>query len=178
MKKMSLVLVMVLIIFLSSCRISYRDYQDEELEKIALNEFNFDRYEVFKIIDSNTAQYLTGKSYQNSGIIIGVKDQTYQMIFVPKRISEAPYELDFSIDFDLEEIYLVLRDYVENNLFIEDYGGLSLSIAPYNEFDESVQVDFDSQLFFIVTTDNQKFYCQYQDEHLVIYDKDYQLIHS
>jgi hypothetical protein len=156
----------------------YRDYQDNELEKLAVNDFNFERFEVFKIIDSDTAQYLTGKSYQNSGIIIGVKDQKYQMIFVPKRVSESPYVLDLILDFNLEEIYLVLEDYVENDLFIEDYGGLSLSVAPYNEFDESVKEGFDSRLFFIVTTDDQKFYCQYHEAQLLIYDKDYQLIHS
>jgi hypothetical protein len=178
MKRIGLALGLFLILLLTSCRIIYRDYQDDELEKLALNDFDFDRFEVFKIIDADTAQYLTGKSYQNSGVIIGIKDQNYQMIFIPKRISEAPYVLDSTMSFDLEEIYLVLEDYVENDLFIEDYGGLSLSVAPYNEFDESEQEAFDSQLFFIVTTDNQKFYCQYQDAHLVIYDIDFNLIHS
>ncbi|QWC00244.1 hypothetical protein KHQ88_01365 [Mycoplasmatota bacterium] len=178
MKKVSIILLSIMIFFsLSSCKMIYRDYQDDDLEILAEKDFGLDTYHTFKIIDLETAKYLTGESYQNSGVIIGLDNDIYKMIFVPRRVSEKAYILDNVPLFSLEDIYLHLETYIDDPIFLEDYGGLSLSISPYASIKENNQAtSFDWQLFFIITTDEDTFYANYDEGQLLIFDTNYQLV--
>lgn len=180
MKKIYLlILSMILIMTLASCKTIYRDYQEDELETMARTHFAIDSYVTFKIIDSDTARYLTSKLYQNSGIIIGIKDNEYIMIFVPRKISENPYILENTPYFDLEEIYDELDNIIEESIFLEDYGGLSISVEPYMDILEAnPTLNLENQIFFMVTTDEDVYYAHYIQETLYIFNTDYDLIIS
>jgi hypothetical protein len=178
-KNFILILSVFLLLTISSCRTIFRDYQDNELESLAISEFNFDSYEVFKVIDVFTANYLTTRDYQNSGIIIGIKDGDYRMIFVPKKVSEDPFILQNTSYFNLEEIYVELENFIEESMFLEDYGSLSVTTDPYYDILESnPSLHFDSKIFFIVRTDENAFYANYMNASLLIFDTEYNLIYS
>ncbi|MFP4478727.1 MAG: hypothetical protein ACLFPM_04790 [Candidatus Izemoplasmatales bacterium] len=180
MKKiMILTLFFISLFMISSCRTIYRDYQDDELEVLAKREFAFDTYETFKIIDAHTAKYLTTKAYQNSGVIIGIKNGQYKMIFVPKKISENPFVLENTAYFNLQEIYDELRNFIDETMFLNDYGGLSIGVDPYLEILElHPSLTFDSQIFYMVTTDENIYYANYIKESLIIFNTEYQIIYS
>jgi len=178
-KSIILILIFIVLLTISSCRSIYRDFQDDELEVMAMSHFNFDSYETFKIIDVDTADYLTTKNYQNSGVVIGVKNNEYKMIFVPRKMNENPYILDKVEYFNLNELYNELSNFIEESIFLEDYGGLSIAIYPYVAITEKYSsLNFDSQIFYIVSTDEDIYYANYIEESLVIFDKDYDMVFS
>ncbi|HKL47086.1 MAG TPA: hypothetical protein VJ878_00325 [Candidatus Izemoplasmatales bacterium] len=178
MKKLILFLVWLMLFPCLACQLVFRDFQDENLERMSLEDFNFSTYATFKIIDHDTALSLTGNAYQNSGIILGMKENVYQMVFVPRRVREDPFIITDAPYYNLEEIYDVLANYVENPIFLQDYGGLSLSVRPYENYDDDAKARFNHPLFFIVTTDNNRFYCQYEGEKLLVYDDQQKEIYS
>lgn len=178
MKKGFLILSFIcLMFFVVSCSSIYRDYQDDELESLALRDYGFDSFSIFKIIDIETATMLTGEPYQNSGVIIGKIRGEFKMLFIPRKVAETPFFVGNQIYFNLDEIYAQLHSLDINPMFLQDYGSLSISVVPYHEIlIVNQNVVFDSRLFFVVTTDGEEFYCNYVDKSLVIYDINYNLI--
>lgn len=170
-------LCLVMMIFLlSACQMIYRDFQDDELSKMAINDFNFSSFSCFKIVDQETALYLTGQTYTNSGVVLGVKDQTYQMIFVPKTLKDDPIYLPHIPDYDLDYLYRVLENFVADSIFLSDYGGLSVSVQPYEHLSASDKASLTHPLFFRVTTDQDIFYGHFESNDLIIFNSSYEKI--
>ncbi len=186
MKKVILVIFFITItLLLSSCRTVYRVYNDEDLSDMAQRDYGFSEVLVFKIVDSSTANELTGETYNNSGVIIGIKSGAYAMVFVPKMAAEDPFLLNLDFEFNLRQIYDDLRTIDErSNIpreidFFADYGGLSITIEPYEfVFEENPDLSFDSEVFFVVTTDDVVYYVGFVDGEHVVFDDDYLIISS
>ncbi|MGE4571342.1 MAG: hypothetical protein AB7E09_01210 [Candidatus Izemoplasmatales bacterium] len=183
MKKIFLIPWILVFLLLSSCTMIYRNYNDTDLQSIAIDQFGFSEYSVFKIVDSDTAKYIIGTAYQNSGLIIGVKDNHYAMLFVPKRLSQEPKMVMEDFSFSLEEIYYEinsLEDEFGQKIYNDpanDYGGLSISIGPYENLQtQHTHLDFDSQIVFILTTDTHTFYLAYVGEKVFIFNEEYQIL--
>lgn len=178
MKKGFLILISIsLIFFTSSCRSTHRDYQEDELANLALSDYGFDLFSVFKIIDIETSNMLTGKTYQNSGVVIGTIKGKYKLLFVPRKVVEVPFFVGEEIYFDLKEIYTHLQLKNVDQMFLQDYGSLSITVMPYSKILEAnPKVVFDSRLFFVVTTDSEVFYCNYAKKSLLIFDVNFKLI--
>jgi len=169
--------------FLIGCRLPYRVFDDKDLEEIAAADYGFNEFTVFKIVDSDTSEELTGRKYNNSGVIIGKKSGDYRMIFVPKMIAEEPFLIDNPFSFNLEEIYEDLAGLEGDNgklidmMFISDYGGLSIAIYPFTSVQENNEdLIFDSPIFFIVTTDTAAFYIGHIGGKHYIFNDSYELI--
>ena len=178
MKKGFLILISIcLIFFTSSCSSIHRDYQEDELANLALSDYGFDLFSVFKIIDIETSNMLTGNTYQNSGVIIGTIRGKYKLLFVPRKVAEAPFFVGEEIYFDLKEIYTYLRLNNVDQMFLQDYGSLSITVMPYSKILAANQtVVFDTHLFFVVTTDSEVFYCNYAKKSLLIFDMNFKLV--
>lgn len=168
------------LLVLSNCRTLYRVYDDETLETMAINDYGFSSVLFFKIVDSDTAFELTGESYNNSGIIYGIKNGKYHMLFVPKSMSKEVFILEYSPIYDVVEIYQILNgleDDLGSKLFNDpsgDYGGLSISVSPYEDIlDHNPSILFDSPIFFIVTTDEMVFYISSVQGEYIIFDQEY-----
>ncbi|XFA98314.1 hypothetical protein ACAG96_05410 [Candidatus Izemoplasma sp. B36] len=168
------------LISLSNCRALYRVYNDEELESMAMNDYGFSSVLFFKIVDSDTAIELTGEAYNNSGVIYGVRDGQYQMLFVPKSMSKEVFNVDYSPIYNVIEIYQILNsleDDLGSKLFNDpsgDYGGLSLGVSPYEDvLEHNSNLTLDSPLFFIVTTDEMIFYISSMQGKYVVFDQEY-----
>ena len=150
---------------------------------MVISDYGFQDFITFKIVDVDTAYELTGERYQNSGIVIGLKNNNYVMLFVPRLAAEEPFYVLEDFHFNLEDIYTELKtleDESGGKLFFDpsgDYGGLSLSISPYEQAVlEYEDLSFDSKLFFIVTTDSMVFYITYVNQEIVIFDEQYNLL--
>jgi hypothetical protein len=174
---------LLLICSFISCRTVRRVYNDEELGNMVISDYGFQEFITFKIVDVDTADELTGERYQNSGIVIGKKNNSYVMLFVPRLATEDPFYVLEDFCFDLPDIYdelKTLEDDSGSKLFIDpsgDYGGLSLSIYPYEQAVlEHEELSFDSKLFFIVTTDKMVFYIAYANQEIVIFDEEYVIL--
>lgn len=184
MKKIiTYVFLLILLVFLSSCRSVYRVYNDEDLSDMAKRDYGFSEVLTFKIVGSNTAFELTGETYNNSGVIIGIKSGVYEMVFVPKMAAEEPFLLELSFDFNLRQIYDDLRvidqrsETVREFDFFADYGALSITIDPYElVVEENPSLSFDSKVFFVVTTDEVVYYVGFVDGDYTIFDADYAVI--
>jgi hypothetical protein len=184
MKKNYQIFMFLLLIFsLISCQTIRRVYNDEELGNMVISDYGFQEFITFKIIDVDTAYELTGERYQNSGIVIGEKNNNYVMLFVPRLATEDPFYVLEDFRFDLEDIYnelKALEDESGGKLFFDpsgDYGGLSLSINPYEQaLLDHEDLSFDSKLFFIVTTDKMVFYIAYANQEIVIFDEEYVIL--
>lgn len=183
-------LVMSIMIFLLSvtvvsCRTLRRDYNDQELSQMAISDFGFQSFSTFKIVDVETAFELTGQRYQNCGIVIGTRYDRYAMLFVPRNISDTPFLIAEDFFFDLEDIYdelKILEDDLGNLLYNDpsgDYGGLSLSVEPYDQISNAYQeLSFDSKLFFIITTDGMIFNVGYVEGTIMIFDESLNLLNE
>ena len=176
-------LFVLIVLLLTSCSNVYRDYNDEDLELLAVIENNFSEYLFFKIVDSETAKELTGTVYTNSGIIVGRKDGLDRMLFVPKLVSKDAFILEQNFYFSISEIYSELRILEDEDgikLFndpSDDYGGLSISISPYeNIININPQLQFDSPVFFIITTDELTLYVGYVNSEIYIFNNDYEIV--
>ena len=120
---------------------------------------------------------LTGKTYQNSGVVIGIIKGKYKLLFVPRKLVEVPFFVGEEIYFDLKEIYTHLQLKNVDQMFLQDYGSLSITVMPYSKILEAnPKVVFDSRLFFVVTTDSEVFYCNYAKKSLLIFDVNFKLI--
>src|SRR6056297_3196405 len=93
------------VILLGGCQNIYRVYDDDELSDLAKDSFGFSEVLTFKIVYAETALELTGKAYNNAGVIIGIKDDFYSMVFVPKMVADDPFLLDLPFTFNLRQIY-------------------------------------------------------------------------
>ncbi len=184
MKKVILVLLFVAtIISIGGCTLVYRVYNDDELGDLAKEDFGFSEVLVFKIVYPETALELTGKSYNNAGVIIGIRSGIYSMVFVPKMVIDDPFLLDLPFTFDLKQIYEDLRS-IDANInetteidFFEDYGGLSITVEPYDSVIESnSDINFETQVFFVVTTDDTVYYIGFVEDGHHIFDDNYMII--
>lgn len=181
MKKMLLVLISIIsFLTLSNCNSIYRVYNNEDLESMALSDFGFTTILFFKVVDSDTAVELTGDSYNNSGIIYGMKDGEYTMIFVPKLASKEAFIVDYDPIYDVAEIYQLLQGLEDESgqlLFQDpsgDYGGLSVSVSPYESVrSEYPNLNFDSPIFFIVTTDEMIFNVGRVNGDYIVFNQDW-----
>lgn len=180
MKKILLVLISLFsLLTLVNCNVVFYEYNYDDLETMAKNDYGFSSVLFFKVVDVDTALELTGKIYNDSGIIYGIKDNEYRMIFVPKLKSEKEFVIDYSPIYDVTEIYQILESLEDgsgNKLFIDifgDYGALSISVLPYesisNKFDD---LDFDSPIFFIITTDELTFNVGRVEGNYIVFDQD------
>lgn len=184
MKKIIFFLMMTLtILLLFSCTSIYRVYNEEDLEDMAIFNYGFSEFLFFKIIDSDTSFYMTGTSYQNSGVIVGIKDNAYKILFVPKRLAEDEFFVMDEFIFNITEIYVelnMLRDNQGNKLYNDpsnDYGGLSISVIPYESIISSNNdITLDSELIFSFTTDTAIFYVGYSNQQIIVFDSSYNLI--
>jgi hypothetical protein len=179
MKKILLgLLSIVSFITLTNCGSVFRVYNDEDLDVMARMEYGFTSVLFFKIVDSDTAIELTGDSYNNSGVLYGIKDETYQMIFIPKLASKDSFLIEYEPIYDVVEIYQIL-DGLENDsesaLFNDssnDYGGLSISVSPFESISDAFEdLNFDSPIFFIITTDQMTFNVGKAENNYVIFDQ-------
>jgi hypothetical protein len=179
MKKILLALLSIIsFITLTNCGSVFRVYNDEELDVMARSEYSFTSVLFFRVIDSETAIELTGDSYNNSGIIYGIKDETFAMVFVPKRVSKETFLIEYEPIYDVVEIYQILNE-LENEtgdlLFNDpsgDFGGLSISVSPYELISSTFpKLNFDSPIFFIITTDQMTFNVGRAENHYVIFDQ-------
>lgn len=179
MKKILLVLLsMISFITLTNCGSVFRVFNDEELDVMARTEYGFTSVLFFKVVDSQTAIELTGDSYNNSGILYGVKDDAYAMIFIPKLTAKEDFLVEYEPVYDVVEIYEILNE-LENEsgtlLFDDpsgDYGGLSISVSPYeNILSAFPNLNFDSPIFFIVTTDQIVFNVSRVEGSYVVFDQ-------
>jgi hypothetical protein len=184
MKKTLFLLLMIICVFtLSNCKRSIRVYNDEDLTMMAKSDFGFTSVIFFKIVDPDTALELTGDSYNNSGVLYGIKDEQYTMLFVPKLISKEEFLLDYEPVYDVIEIYNIikgLKDGSGNFLFRDrsnDYGGLSISISPYESISTKYSnIDFDCKIFFIITTDEMIFNVGSVNGRYIVFDQNYNLL--
>lgn len=184
MKRIFIVLLyFVIILTINGCRSIYRVYDDEDLSVLARQDFGFSEVLVFKIVYPDTALELTGKSYNNSGVIIGIRNGQHSMVFVPKMVAEDPFLLDIPFTFNLKQIYDDLRSIDDNNSsqteidFFADYGGLSITVEPYDLIsEENSDLNFETRIFFTVTTDEDIFYIGFVEDGYVIFDNDYVII--
>ena len=170
---------------LSNCRSLYRVYNDEELEAMAINDYGFSSVLFFKIVDSDTAVELTWEAYNNSGIIYGIKNGQYQMLFVPKSMSKEVFNVDYSPIYNVLEIYQILNSLEDDSgskLFNDpsgDFGGLSISVSPYEDvLNHNPSIMFDCPLFFIVTTDEMTFYISSVQGTYYVFDQEYNQINE
>jgi hypothetical protein len=178
------IFLLIFVIFsFSSCNQLFRDYNDEELRNLALTNYGFSEFKVFKIVDLDTAHYMTGNNYQNSGVIIGVKDGENKMLFVPRKTSEPPYFVMDSFAFNLDDIYqklYSLEDDSGNEIFNDpsgDYGGLSISIIPYNNLtNNNPSLSFDSEIIFIFTSDTETQYVGIVEGVIFVFNEGYEVI--
>ncbi len=183
MKKSSLLLFRFLIILLlTSCSAIRRDYDDMELEDMATSQYGFTQMLFFKIVDSDTAKELTGTSYTNSGVIYGLKDGNYEMLFVPRKTAEDPFFITNYFIYDIEEITNMLNslkddsDHVLYNNPSGDYGGLSISVSPYQSIHTAnPNIVFDSPLFYIFTTDDAVFYVGMEAGEYLFFDMNFEM---
>lgn len=186
MKKiMFIFFLLATMILLGGCQNIYRVYDDDELSDLAKDSFGFSEVLTFKIVYPDTAQELTGQSYNNAGVIIGIKDDVYSMVFVPKMVAEDPYLLELPFTFDLRQIYRDLRlindTYHHENPsgydFFSDYGGLSITVEPYGStISKNPQIDLISKIFFRVTTDNHTYNVGFVEEGHVVFDENDRMI--
>jgi len=171
------------ILIFSSCTNLYRVYNDEDLNIMAISQYGFSEVLFFKIIDSDTAKELTGNSYNNSGVIIGKVAGEDRMLFVPKLTSQEPFMIDLNFDFDIEEIYQKLKNLEDDEgekIFVDtsnDYGGLSISVWPYEEISEiHSDLVFNTPIFFIITTDNLVIYVAHVVGGTIFFNNDYEIV--
>lgn len=161
MRKFLLVILFVLCAFaLVNCSTYYRVYQEPELEQIAVNEYGFSELIFFKVIDSETAEELTGTAFSNGGLIYGLRGGEYSMLFIPKKVSQEPIPITGQVVFDVYAIYEqleLLEDSYGNHLYNDpsgDFGALSVSVLPSQSIREAnPSLEFDTNIFFIFTTD-------------------------
>lgn len=183
MKKIGLIVsYLLLFMTLVSCNSIYRVYNDEELDLLAINQYSFSEVLFFKVIDQDTAEELTGEKYVNSGVVVGIQNGTYSMLFVPRLLSKEPFMIVNHFDFNIEEMYdclEALEDASGNPLFNDpsgDFGGLSMSVSPYQSIkDTNPLLDFDSRVIFIVTTDTEVFYLAYVEGICCIFNDDFEI---
>lgn len=175
-KSIYLMMVLIFMFTINACRLVNRAYNNEDLENIAIEEHGFSEYIVFKIVDAETATYLTGKAYYNSGVVIGIRNELYTMLFVPKRLDEDSFIVLPSFRFNLNDIYQKLHQLEDedgNRLYLDpsgDYGGLSLSTKPYQSLKQRYpHFDFDVELIFTFTTDQHVFYATYIEGEVVVF---------
>lgn len=186
MKNILRVLFLVSFAFaLSNCSSMYRVYNDDDLEVMAESEYNFDSVLFFKIVDVDTAMELTGQSFQNSGVVYGTRNGQYMMIFVPKLTSKETFVVNYQPIYDVNEVYELLHsleDESGQDLFVDpsgDYGGLSISVSPYESIlDANPGMQFDSPIFFIVTTDTMVFHVGRSGGNYVVFDEDYSILNQ
>lgn len=184
MKKFKfIVLVILTVLIVSSCSSIYRVYNDEELQDVAVANYGFSEFLFFKIVDSETSLYLTGTRYQNSGVIVGIKNNEHKMLFVPKRVAIEEFFVMESFVFNIADIYEelnLLKDDEGNKLYSDpsnDYGSLSISVLPYESIiDTNPDIAPDSELIFSFTTDTGVFYAGYSDQQIIIFNSSYQII--
>lgn len=184
MKRMFKILFSILFVFLLvSCKSIYRTYNDDALENLVKEDFGFSEMLFFKIVDSDTAKELTGKSYNLSGVIVGISEGKHIMVFIPKKVSEEPFLIDNTFEFNISNIYKdlrLLKDDQDHFLFDDlssDYGGLSLDVEPYEAFkNANIGLTFDSKVFFVITTDKTVFYVGFVDNDHVIFNITYKRI--
>lgn len=165
---------------LGGCKNIYRVYDDDDLSDLAMDNFGFSEVLTFKIVYGDAALELTGKSYNNAGVIIGIKDGVYSMVFVPKMVSDDPFLLDLPFTFDLRQIYSDLRlineTYHHENPrgydFFSDYGGLSITVEPYaSVISRNPRIDLISKIFFQVTTDEYVYNVGFVEDGHVIFNE-------
>lgn len=168
-----------------SCRSSYRVYDDEELEVIAVDEHGFTEILFFKIVDNETAKALTGKTYFNSGVVVGIRNNVETMLFVPKSSSEVAFIIEKPFPFNIADIYEELdnlRNAENEKIFVDisgDFGGLSISVSPYEEiFENNLNLVFDSSVFFIFTTDDVVLYVTYINGEIYVFNNNYEVINK
>lgn len=186
MKKRLIILIALLSGFsMVSCQSTRRVYDDQELRSMAISDYGFQTFSTFKIVDVDTAFEMTGERYQNSGVVIGIRNSQYAMLFVPRSTTEAPMLVLENFNFDLAEIYQllnILEDDSGNKLFIDpsgDYGGLSLSVQPYQQaLSKHEGMQFDVNVFFVITTDTMGFNVAYVNEEIVIFDDEFNILYN
>ena len=111
MKKILLIMMSFFcLVVLTNCNAVYRVYNDEDLNSMAISDFDFSSTLFFKVIDADTAMEVTGESYNNSGVIYGVKDGLYNIIFVPKLLSKEAFIVNYTPIYDVIEIYNLLQN--------------------------------------------------------------------
>lgn len=165
MKKNLFVLFSIIcFLILTSCQSIYRNYNDADLNEIAVNDFGFSEVLFFKIIDSETAEELTGHAYVTSGVIYGIKNDHFVTLFVPREVAEEPFVIDAPI-FNITLIYNKLKsleDSSGNKLFTDtsgDYGGLSITVTVSDSIkSENPSLVFDTPVTYVITTDATTFY--------------------
>lgn len=177
-KSLIFFLYLVIILTLCGCRSIFRVYNDSDLSLMAKEDFGFSEVYVFKIVYPETALELTGKTYNNGGVIIGVREGVSFIVFVPKLLAKEPFLLNLTFTFDLPQIYEDLRTInanVDQPLdpgFFEDYGGLSITVEPYELISEAhADLDFNSRVFFLVTADDAIFSIGFIEDGHIIFDK-------
>lgn len=179
MKKILLALLSIIsFITLTNCGSVFRVYNNEDLDVMARSEFGFTSVLFFKVVDSATAIELTGNSYNDSGVIYGIKDESYAMIFIPKLVSKDEFLIDYEPIYDVVEIYQILNELKNESGSLmfndpsKDYGGLSISVSPYESITTTYpNLVFDSSIFFIVTTDQMIFNVGRVDNRYVVFDQ-------
>jgi len=178
----SLVILFSIILFIS-CTNLYRVYNDEDLNILATSKYGFSEVFFFKVVDSDTAKELTGKTYNNGGVISGIKDGVYRLLFIPKIVSQEPFLVNERYYYNNDEIYQELRnleDEFGSKIYIDpsnDYGGLSISVAPYIQINEAnPDINFNSKVFFIIISDNLTIYVNYVNEKIYLFNSDYDVI--
>ncbi len=184
MKKTLFLLLMIICVFtLSNCKRVYRVYNDEDLTIMAKSDFGFTSVLFFKIVDPDTAFELTGDSYNNSGVLYGIKDDEYAMLFIPRLLSKEAFMIEYDIIYDVIEIYELLKSLEDGsgNLIFNDpsndYGGLSISVSSYTSISNKYpNLVFDSPIFFIITTDDMIFNVGRVNERYVVFDQDFNQI--
>jgi len=182
-RRFILLFIFIVCLMFISCQSNYRVYNDEELEMIAVDEYGFSEILFFKIVDNETAKVLTGKTYFNSGVIVGIKNNTETMLFVPKASSETAFIINRPFSFDVDDIYQELNELknAENEpLFVDpsgDFGGLAISVIPYSQISElNSDLVFSTQVFYTFTTDEVVLYVTDIDGEIYVFNSDYEVI--
>ncbi len=184
MKKIKLIILTIFtVLVISSCSSIYRVYNDKELQDVAVANYGFSEFLFFKIVDSETSYFMTGTRYQNSGVIVGIKNSEHKILFVPKRVAVQEFFVMETFVFNIADIYEKLnslKDDEGNKFYLDptnDYGGLSISVIPYESIiDTNPDIELDSELIFSFTTDAEIFYVGYSNQQIMIFDSAYEII--
>jgi len=74
-----------------------RDYSDANIVNIATQEFQFDEVYFFRILDSQTIEYLFGTAANNTGVAFGNKDGVEWMLWIPRYVDQTIVAVEYPL---------------------------------------------------------------------------------
>lgn len=184
MKKPLLILLFLILVISSISCTPRRDFSDANIVSIATEDYEFDQLYFFRILDSETIQYLTGSPANNTGVGFGNKDGQEVMIWISRNADVMPIVLDYPLEHSIPQIAAAvfsLQD--EFGAFLydmpHDYGAIEISVSFAQLLSEHIaSLTLDSDLVFHFYTDTRSFYCVESGGVLQIYNESFELLNE